>query len=82
MARMYVGISEAGCRCGEDHPRAKLSDTDIELIFALRAEGLPYSLIAQKMDCAKSTVADVLKYRRRVARPVRWKRVPGQEQPR
>lgn len=79
MARRYVGITEAGHPCGEGHHRAKLSDADVELIFALRAEGLTYDLIAEKMECAKSTVACILKYRRRVAYPVRWKRVPDKD---
>lgn len=80
MARKYVGISEAGSRCGESHPKARLSDQDVELVFALRAEGLTYAAIAEKFEISRSTVADILKYRRRVARPVRWKRVEEEPQ--
>lgn len=72
-----VGISDLGKRCGETHPRAILSDHDIDLIRALREEyGLTYEAIAEKFEIGKSTVADICKYRRRVSRPETWKHVP------
>lgn len=81
MARRYVGISEAGARCGEDHPRARLTDREVDLVFALREAGLRYQDIADKLDVGKSTVADILKYRRRIARAVRWIRVKEEPRP-
>lgn len=74
----FVGISEQGKRCGETHPRARLTDHDIDLILTLREEhGLTYQQLADKFDVKKSTIADICKYRRRTARPVRWKRTKG-----
>lgn len=74
----FVGISEQGKRCGETHPRARLSDHDVDLIRELReTHGLTYQAIADKFEISKSTVRDLCKYRRRCERPVRWKRTKG-----
>lgn len=73
-----VGISDQGKRCGETHPRARLTDHDIDLILTLREEhGLTYQQLADKFEVKKSTIADICKYRRRTTRPVRWKRTKG-----
>lgn len=61
-------FNDIGCRIGETHHRAKLSDADIEQIFALRDLGLSYREIALKFDdipggIAKSTVRDIIKCR-------------------
>lgn len=64
--RKWVTVNDRGYRVGACHPRAKLSEADIELIFTLRDEGLSYAAIASKFDdieggISKSTVRDVLK---------------------
>ena len=72
-----VGISEFGSRVGETHHRAKLTDHDVDLIRALREDyGLTYQEIADKFECGRSTVRDIIKCRRRWQRPETWKRVP------
>ncbi len=54
---------------GEDHPKAKLSDSDCELIRILcnpnDADRLSYAEAAVKFECSKSTIRDIVKYRRR-----------------
>lgn len=75
-----VGVSEKGARVGETHPRAKLSDSDVDLIRDLHEAGLSYRQIVAKFDedhlqVSKSTVRDIIKCRRRWGRPVAWKRV-------
>lgn len=51
---------------GEEHPRARLSDADCELIRALCLDnGLSYTVVAAKFECSKTTVRDIVKYRRR-----------------
>lgn len=76
-----VGMSEKGARIGETHPRAKLSDADVDLIRDLHEAGLSYRQIVAKFDeedgprPSKSTVRDIVKCRRRWGRPVAWKRV-------
>lgn len=61
-----VAVNERGNALGENHPRAKLTEADCELILALWDEGrgLSYAQIASKFDdipggVAKSTVRDV-----------------------
>ena len=70
-----VGISESGCRVGETHHRARLTDHDVDLIRELREHGLTYQEIADKFECGRSTVRDIIKCRRRWQRPDRWKKV-------
>lgn len=77
MARRYVGISERGSRCGQDHPRARLTDADVDLVRELYEEhGLTYRQLMEKFQVSKSTIHDLVTYRRRVIYPVRWKREP------
>ena len=65
-----VEKSELGCRVGETHHRAKLTNADIELIWALHELGLGYRRIAAKLDdipggISRGTVRDILTHRRR-----------------
>ena len=63
MAKKILADNAKGCRIGESHHRAKLTDLDVELILYLRAEGLSYGQIARKFDdgvqVSKSTVRDI-----------------------
>ena len=71
-----VGLSELNKRCGETHPRARLTDHDVDLIRELREEHkLTYEALAEKFECSKSTIRDICRYRRRWQRPDRWKKV-------
>lgn len=74
-----IGIDDRGNRVGEDHPRAKLSDEDVELIRQLWEERgeHPISLkqIANKFEVAKSTIHDIVTFKRRATYPTGWRRV-------
>jgi len=35
MPKKYIDVNELGCRIGESHPRAKLSNLDIDLMLTL-----------------------------------------------
>lgn len=81
-----VGLTADGKIPGEWHHSAKLSDHDIDLIRQLHepsidqrtravVPGLGYRTLARKFDCAKSTIRDIVKCRRRFARAVRFKTV-------
>lgn len=77
--RQYICVNAQGRRIGEDHHRAKLSNSDIDLILELRDEGLSYEAIARKMDhvpngIAKSTVRDICTGRIRAQLPADYKR--------
>ena len=51
---------------GENNPRAKLSDAEVEEMRAMYADGLwSYTTLAEKFDMSKSGVADIIQGRRR-----------------
>jgi len=54
-----------GLRRGEHHPKAKLTDHEVELVRSLRSEGLSFAKIALKMEMGKTTVIDICAYRTR-----------------
>ena len=70
-----VGINERGRRVGESHPKARLTDHEVDLLFALYEQGLTIVEIATKFEMPKSTVNDILKGRRRTEHAVRGKTV-------
>lgn len=84
---MLVAVNEAGRRIGEHHPRAVLTDGDVDIVCGLldaartmnlkerQRCGLTYSGIARKMMCSKSTVRDIAAGRYRNHTPARFKRV-------
>lgn len=50
---------------GENHPRAVLTDADVELMRQLREAGWTLGDLADKFECGKSTVFDITTYRKR-----------------
>lgn len=50
MTRRYAAVNDAGRVIGSEHHSAKLTDDDVELILALRDEGLSFREIADKFD--------------------------------
>ena len=52
---------------GERHPKVFLSDADCELIRELYGDGgvVTYVQLAEKFECSKSTVRDIVKCRTR-----------------
>ena len=78
LIKPLVGVTEAGDRVGETHPRAKRSDADVEQVLSLRDAGLSYGEIAAKFDdipgcVSKSWVRDICTGRIRGQAPVRFK---------
>lgn len=69
-----IALNEAGRRIGQEHPRAKLLDVEVEQVLELLESGLSYAQVAEKMAVSKSCVAHIATGRRRgqsVARVVR-----------
>lgn len=64
--KRVVGVSECGVRVGQDHPKAVLTDAEVEQMLALRAEGWSYGRLAEKFEVSKNTVASICQGRRRV----------------
>ena len=70
-----VGVNARGNRVGEDHPRATMSDHEVELIRQLADDGMPQRLIAEKFEISRGTVGDIVTFRRRAAYAEGWRRV-------
>lgn len=52
--------------CGENHPKTTLSDDDCATIRAAYDTGsFSYQMLADKFDCSKSTIRDIIKERTR-----------------
>lgn len=54
-----------GYRIGETHHNAKLTDHEVELIRALREEGIKIVEIAKKFECTPSNISAITNYRTR-----------------
>ena len=65
--RCFVGINDEGRRVGQDHHRARLTDADVDLIHALKVDGMQCTVIAQKFDCSVHSVYSICQGRRRIA---------------
>jgi hypothetical protein len=73
--KKLIGINEKGRRIGEDHPLARFSNHDIDLMQRLKDEGVSLRRIAEIMECSVDQVKSVSCGRRRGQYPARFKRV-------
>ena len=72
-----VAINDAGLRIGEEHPNAKLTDAEVEIIRQLHEEdGLSYKSLAEKFEISKVAVAKICRYERRAQFVANFKAVP------
>ncbi|MER1940493.1 hypothetical protein ABS755_07265 [Castellaniella sp. FW104-16D08] len=60
-----VALNENGRRIGEDHPNARYTNHEIDLVLTLRDQGASYGEIARKMDMPKATVQAICNGRSR-----------------
>jgi DNA invertase Pin-like site-specific DNA recombinase len=61
---------------GEAHPRAKLTDAEVDQMRALYEEGLyGYRTLAKTFKCSRNTVKCIVKYRRRNTTPMGYRTV-------
>lgn len=75
-----VGVDEHGNRVGEDHPRAVLTDHEVELIRQLYEErkpgdGMTMRVIAEKFEISVSHVCRIVNFSQRATYPVGYRRV-------
>lgn len=69
--RITIHTGGRGQRLGEAHPRAKLSDEDVELIRAIYEEGMEsLSTLAHVFGVSKGIVGDIVSFRRRATTPL------------
>jgi IS30 family transposase len=71
-----VAVNERGLRIGEDHPRAELTDAEVERIRELHEEGMSYRQLAEKFEQSKGAIAKICRYERRGQFVASFKAVP------
>ncbi len=72
-----IAVNERGQVIGEGHPRAVLTDHDVELLLELRGEGYSLSWLADKFEVSKSCVAKICRGEHRAQLPAAWRRARG-----
>lgn len=76
----YVPVNEVGLRIGEGHPRATLTDAEVERIRVLHEdEGMSYTRLAAIFEVNRGTVAKICRYERRGQTPANWKKIESEE---
>ncbi len=58
-------MREGNYPTGEHHPRAKLTDEEVDLVRRLHEEGEPYSALAKRFGLSVSGIAGIVQCRRR-----------------
>lgn len=72
---VLVAVNDAGIRIGQDHQRAVLSDSEVEVMRQLAEGGMAYSELARMFEVSKYTVGRICRYERRAQTPAGFKRV-------
>ncbi len=70
-------VNERGHIIGEDHPRAVLTNAEVDVVLELRAEGWSFGRLAKHMDVSKACIARICWGTRRAQYPVAFKRARG-----
>lgn len=70
-----VAVNDRGRRIGQDHPRAKLTDHEVDLIRQLAEEGMSSYAIAEKFEINPRTARRIISCDKRAHTPEKFKRV-------
>lgn len=70
--KQRVAVNERGNRIGAGHPRAVLTDAEVDLVFGLIEDGMCYREIAEKFEVSKSCIGHLASGRRRCQTPADW----------
>lgn len=71
--KRLVAVNAGGLRIGEDHPRARLTNAEVERIRSLHGEGVGYNTLAEKFEVAVCTIGRICRYERRAQAADRFK---------
>ena len=72
--RIAIAINERGHRVGESHPKAALTDAEVDMIRRLHSqEGMSYPKIAEKFEVSEHAIGRICRYERRTEVAVRVK---------
>lgn len=72
-----IAVNDLGLAIGESHPRAVLTNHEVDLLLELRAEGLSYGRLAVIFEVHKGTVAKICSGQRRAQFAVAFRRARG-----
>lgn len=72
-----IAVNERGLAIGESHPRAVLTNHEVDLLLELRGEGISYDRLAVIFEVSKGTVAKICTGQRRAQYPVAYRRARG-----
>lgn len=67
--KKLVAFNERGRVVGQEHPRARLLDWEVDQVLELIEAGLSYAQVAEKFGVSKSCVAHIASGRRRCQTP-------------
>ena len=74
MVRQLVSIDDNGRRVGQDHPKARLTDSQVEDMRArYEAGGIGYKALARLYGVSRSTARSIVTYERRTSWSTRGK---------
>lgn len=68
-----VAVNGLGRRIGEQHPRAVLTDHEVDLVFALHDDGMSLAEIARKMEVSKGCIWKIVHGYRRGQPVAAWR---------
>ena len=73
----WLAVNENGLAIGESHPRAVLTDHEVDLLLELRGEGISYGRLAVIFEVSKSCVAKICRGEHRSQIAVGYRRARG-----
>ncbi len=76
LPRRVVAVNERGQRIGQDHPHARLTDAEVDILLGLRDEGWGYRRLARKFEISRRAVVKICRGINRCQRAARHKTLP------
>lgn len=73
--KRHVALNDSGHRIGESHPRAKLTDHEVDLLVQLREEGMGVNELAEKFEVHRTHVWRIFTGRKRAQLATRFKTI-------
>ena len=70
-----VAVSATGRRVGESHPKAMLTNHEVDLLLELRDDGYSLSWLAAKFEIAMTTAHSIVTGRTRATLPAGYRTV-------
>jgi hypothetical protein len=88
VSKTTISVNDLGYRVGQDHPRARLTDIEVDALIRDRgpeeSPRMSYATLSRKYRISKSSVRDIITGRRRgcLSNHVEKEEIPGKTLPR